>query len=117
MVRFAVPLHRTEHPLFRAVHAFAPLSRKTLRDRVIEHSANRHNEALRALKGKTVTVAIDAGTVFNKYLGVVLLAHGLSPLIVRMSRCESATSECIEECVRSVVAEQGSVKNGYSIFR
>jgi hypothetical protein len=35
MVRFAVPLHRTEHPLFRAVHAFA-LSRKTLRDRVIE---------------------------------------------------------------------------------
>jgi hypothetical protein len=93
---YAIPLARTEDVAFRKVHATAPASRLTLRARSMAHSARRHDEALKCLRGKTVTLALDAGTVWRKYVSVVALAYGYPPLLVRMSPCESVTADAVD---------------------
>jgi hypothetical protein len=100
---YAIPLARTEDVAFRKVHPTAPATRVTLRARAMEHSAKRHDEALRCLRGRTVTIALDAGTVWRKYVSVVALAYGYPPLLVRMAPCESVTAEAVDSIVREVV--------------
>jgi hypothetical protein len=100
---YAIPLARTEDVAFRKVHPTAPATRVTLRARSMAHSARRHDEALKCLRGKTVTLALDAGTVWRKYVSVVALAYGYPPLLVRMAPCESVTADAVDSIIREVV--------------
>ena len=43
MIIFAVPIARTEVPLFRAVHPTAPASRTALRQRIVAHATGVYN--------------------------------------------------------------------------
>jgi hypothetical protein len=68
MLYFARALYECEDPLFRQTHPHAPASAKTPRDKLIKHSAVRVSQALAKSRNTTVTLAIDGGTIWSKYL-------------------------------------------------
>lgn len=104
MLMYAIPLHRTEDELFRSVHPTAPATAVTLRTRILDHAKRRQDECLKGLNGKTCTIAIDGGTIWNKYLSIVCLVYGRAPLVVGCVHCkESMTTEwTLEQIARTV---------------
>jgi hypothetical protein len=105
MLVFSVPLHRTESPLFRLVHPYAPAARATLRLRIISHSKKRFSEALSQRRGRSVTLALDAGTIWKKYLCIVALCYKMRPLVVSCANHEHMPASVIEDAVKATMAE------------
>lgn len=103
MLIYAVPISRTEDALFRSVHPSAPNSRKTLRQRLTAHATSRYDEALAKLKGRTVTLAVDAGTIWNKYLCVVALAYKSPPLVVACEHAAAMPTAWVEATMTEVI--------------
>lgn len=104
MLLYAVPLERCEDRLFRLVHGTAPACRKVLRQRLLAHSGMRFKEALKKLAGRSVTIAVDGGTIWNKYLAIVALSYGVRPLVIRCVPCEERmTADWIANAVMSVI--------------
>jgi hypothetical protein len=112
MLYFADPLYRCEVPIFRALHATCPLSRQTLRTSLVKHSQARLNEAIAKFKNRTVTLAIDAGTIWNRYLCVVAVCYGFTPLTISMAQCEGTVMSIewvsgeVAKCVEKLRAQQ-----------
>jgi hypothetical protein len=65
MLAYAEPYSRCEDELFRKAHPCAPASAKTLRERLLRHSARRLEEALAQLAGRWVTLAFDGGKIWS----------------------------------------------------
>lgn len=105
MLVYAVPIARTEDALFRAVHPSAPNSRNTLRTRIVAQSSRRCEEALRTLAGRTVTLAIDAGTIWKKYFAIVALCWGIRPVLVALDHSDSMPATWIEDSVSRAIAK------------
>lgn len=75
-----LPFLAVEGAHYRA-HARPPIrSRKTLSEKTVQFAERLLDAALEQLRGATVTLAIDSGTVWNRYLLVMLCANGVSPL-------------------------------------
>jgi hypothetical protein len=105
MLVFATPIVRTENDLFRAVHSTAPCTRTALRGRLVSHSQRRNGEALNRLRSRTVTLAVDAGTIWKKYLVIAALAYGKQPPIVTCTHAEHMPATFIEETLNKTIAE------------
>jgi hypothetical protein len=112
MLYFADPLYRCETSIFRAQHTACPLSRQTLRTSLLKHSQNRLNEAIAKFKNRTVTLAIDAGTIWHRYLCVVAVCYGFTPLTVSMAQCEGTVMSIewvsgeVNRCIEKLRAQQ-----------
>jgi hypothetical protein len=105
MLLYATPLQRCEDKCFQAANPLLPHSAKTLRTRIIEHADKCQVEQLKLRSGKTCTIAIDGGTIWNKYLAVVCLVHGLSPLVVACVPCETMTAEWTIAQLKTIMAK------------
>jgi hypothetical protein len=106
MLAYAEPYSRCEDELFRKAHPCAPASAKTLRERLLRHSARRLEEALAQLAGRWVTLAFDGGTIRSRYLAIVALSRGKPPLLVALPRCEDVMSaEWCDEQIALVAAK------------
>jgi hypothetical protein len=105
MLVFSVHLHRTESPLFRLVHPYAPAARATLRLRIIAHSKKRFAEALSQRRGRSITLALDAGTIWKKYLCIVALCYKMRPLVVSCANHEHMPASVIEDAIKATMAE------------
>jgi hypothetical protein len=80
------PFSVVETESFRALVGLidqAPLfHNKSIRNAIIVESNERLAECLRKLKGERVTIALDSGTIWNRYLAVSVLSRSLPPLVV-----------------------------------
>jgi hypothetical protein len=106
MLLYATPLERVEDKIFKAVHRGLAATRKTLRARLLDHSTARHKAALATFTARTCTLAIDAGTIWRKYLCVALLSFGSPPLVLALVSCqESMTALWTKEVLEAKIAE------------
>jgi len=96
MLLYAVPIQRCQDELFRTVHPYASASRVTMRARLVAHSQVRQQQAIDQLKHKTVTLAIDGGTIWKKYFCCVALAHRQPPLVLSVIAMPEMTSAIMQ---------------------
>ena len=103
MLVFGIPPSRVESPVFQAAHPQMPKCRKHARTQLVKHAISRLREALLSLNCKTVTVAIDAGTIWHKYLAIVIIAPRCPPLTVALPCKDSGmTATWVKEQIEKV---------------
>jgi hypothetical protein len=103
----AFPVSLCEDWAFRKRNPYCDLSRETLRANLIKHATKRLNEALSKLAGRTVTLALDAGSLWEvKYLAICAVAPGFPNLLVELATSDSVTgdfvAECLDRCVEKL---------------
>ena len=97
MLFFAVPFSRCQSDVFREEHPTSPKDPRTLRERLCVRSAALRGDALKHLAGRCGTLQVDAGTVWKKYMSIVLLCYGKRPLLINLPSADSMPSDFIEE--------------------
>jgi hypothetical protein len=96
-----------------------PLERKGLAKAVFAWSHVRRAEALKRFKGEKVTIALDSGTIWRRYLAVMVISARYPPLLLDLrvdtelnceGRLTAATiSRVIALCVRRMESEGAQV--------
>jgi hypothetical protein len=85
MCVYAQALARCQDELFTEVVDTLPRSRATLRARVVEHAKHRLDQCLTTCVGIVSSLAFDGGTIYNRYLAVVLCPQKKKPLVLRFA--------------------------------
>ena len=105
VVWFAIPVSRCEDPRFRVAHPELPKCRTTFREKIVAHCVKRHDAALAKFVGRRCTLAFDSGTIWNKYMCVVLCSGRLPPLVYEVAECHSATAVWTKDLLQRVIIE------------
>jgi hypothetical protein len=84
MCVYAQALARCQDELFTEV-VDTLRSRATLRARVVEHAKHRLDQCLTTCVGIVSSLAFDGGTIYNRYLAVVLCPQKKKPLVLRFA--------------------------------
>ena len=107
-IRFGIPVARCEDKYFRACHPTLPICRVTFRAKLLDHANMRHAAALRKLDGRRCTLAYDSGTIWNKYMCIVVCSGQMPPLVYAVTECDSATAlwtrELLEKALPGALA-------------
>ena len=110
MLLFGDPLVRAGLADFQEVFDQLPKSRVVLRRELIAESERVHQSAVKTLVTRPVTLAIDGGTIWEKYMAVVVLAAGRPPLLWRFIHCDVAmTAAWIEQELDACIEAMRSV--------